>query len=1425
INGATTNYSGVFFNWVVEAKTGKAIPLPDTLRVCKDNKVQIKYSAFNSEIWTSSEPFIQLNDSTIEIAPTKSTVYYYETPTILPAGTNIVVNGGFELDNTGFTTDYTFNIAVSKAGEYSIGSQGSHAFATCTDHNLKNSSGKMMIIDGADEYINPGTASHRGANVWCQKLKVYPNTNYQVEAWATTAATSFQHTPFLSLELNGQNIDYLTTPSTGNWGSMSGIWNSKTNTSVDFCITDAVMNTQGNAFLLDDISMIATEPILAYNKIDSVVVNICDSLTNNLPVAGIANYGTYDYTINCDEYYYQCVDLKAKGAKKYTWSSPTGNMDALIKLNDSTYQFCRMNGGFNIFTPLKYQVIMESIDGLTIDTVLLTINRPKCSDMNAGVSQFGTLVKSLPCGQDTISLLAKGGSFGYIWTSPSGNMNLLTQINDSSYVFTKPNKTSGTYTYQVVSFWSNPECKFACHTEEIDTFLLTINTLDCYCIADNDKDGVCDDVDLDDDNDGILDEVECPSKLVSQTFQTSNGTTTTFQAPNADGGFRFDIYGLDNSFNLEVNGSKLVADEVQCEGNGDVNESLLIFKSDNSGFGMSGNASVWTITGDQTSPLIRLIIDELGNVTFWGKRNNGAALEEMHIKSDDPQPNKLIWNTISSNTVVLSQKVTGPTNIKGEGSGVILCTSDIDNDGIINSLDTDSDGDGCTDAIEGGAAFKKSDLSGQSLSGSVDANGVPVLAGASGQTVGSSQDVNTQDSECCTKPTVSISDTKTCVGATITASPTTGGTWTSSNPSVATITSAGVITGGSSGAITFTFTNTATGCSNTTNSVTVNALPTVSANGVVICTGSSKTLTATGATTYAWSPNTNLSATTGTTITANPTSTITYTVTGTDSKGCISTDTAVVTVNALPTMNLGKDTILCQGENVTLDAGNANTYQWNDNTTLQTLQVSTAGTYKVTIADLNNCTVSDSITIGYKTCIKDLIIEDSIIICKGDSAIIHAKGVSTQKWFGDQGFVQLNDSTIKVSPKVTPAVYYLGQDANTKIGPNLVVNGDFEQGNTGFTSDYANAANLGPAGTYAVASNPKTVHGGFATCNDHTSTTGKMMVVNGNPVANSKVWCTTVNVSSDKYYAFSTSVASVVNTSPAILQFTINGSKLGDPFVANNTNCDWKEFSETWNSAIATSANICITNQNTAGAGNDFAIDDISLQEILPFASNKDSVVVIVSDLPTLELGASKSLCSGDSIILDGGLASSYAWSTSETSRKITVNKSGNYSLEIKDANNCKKSDTIGINVNPLPVLTSLDSVILCANVNANEYVFQSTLPNTSYAWINDNTNIGLSASGNGNIPIFKSINNSYVEKFANITITPKTVTCTGKPQVITIAVIPLPTIQSLANQVVCNNSNTAKTTFSSNVSNTLFTWENSNTAIGLGANGTGDIA
>lgn len=78
-------------------------------------------------------------------------------------------------------------------------------------------------------------------------------------------------------------------------------------------------------------------------------------------------------------------------------------------------------------------------------------------------------------------------------------------------------------------------------------------------------------------------------------------------------------------------------------------------------------------------------------------------------------------------------------------------------------------------------------------------------------------------------PTVSFTGPSTiCIGSSTTLSPTSGGTWVSNNPSVATVDDEGNVTTVSPGTSTFTFTETGTGCSNTTGTLTVNGNSTIS---------------------------------------------------------------------------------------------------------------------------------------------------------------------------------------------------------------------------------------------------------------------------------------------------------------------------------------------------------------------------------------------------------------------------------------------------------------------------------------------------------------------------------------------------------------------------------------------------------------------
>jgi uncharacterized protein YjdB len=180
-----------------------------------------------------------------------------------------------------------------------------------------------------------------------------------------------------------------------------------------------------------------------------------------------------------------------------------------------------------------------------------------------------------------------------------------------------------------------------------------------------------------------------------------------------------------------------------------------------------------------------------------------------------------------------------------------------------------------------------------------------------------------------------------CVGSTTTfTTATTGGTWTSSTTSVATINSSGVITGVSAGTatITYNYTNSQTSCSaSATKIVTVLAVPTVAdiAGTFTVCKDLTTTLTNSTAG-GVWSSNlTNIATvdpSTGVvTGVGAGTATISYTVTG--ANGCVKSAIQAVVVSA-PTVNPISVTAstLCVGGTITATSTTLNG-TWKTSTT------------------------------------------------------------------------------------------------------------------------------------------------------------------------------------------------------------------------------------------------------------------------------------------------------------------------------------------------------------------------------------------------------------------------------------------------------------------------------------------------------------
>jgi len=268
---------------------------------------------------------------------------------------------------------------------------------------------------------------------------------------------------------------------------------------------------------------------------------------------------------------------------------------------------------------------------------------------------------------------------------------------------------------------------------------------------------------------------------------------------------------------------------------------------------------------------------------------------------------------------------------------------------------------------------------------------------------------------------------------------------------------------------------------------------------------------------------------------------------------------------------------------------------------------------------------------------------DTISVCSGSTVTLPAMLTGTDSivnilWTPATG---LSGSSI-LNPALTGTTSgWYRLSVNSISSDNLVVNGSFTAGNTGFSTGYTYIATATSIpNEYGVGTNPDTYNPGWPSMGDHTTGTGNMLLVDGSTTAGTSFWCETIVVTSATNYVFSVWSASLWLPLPSI-QITINGI-VTDTFAPSSTVGTWVQYQFTWNSGDDTLANICLTDLDLAYVGNDFAIDDISLRRL---CVARDSEYVLVGSNAGIISGAD-SVCVGQTVTLSETVAGGI-WSTS----------------------------------------------------------------------------------------------------------------------------------------------------------------------------------
>lgn len=513
------------------------------------------------------------------------------------------------------------------------------------------------------------------------------------------------------------------------------------------------------------------------------------------------------------------------------------------------------------------------------------------------------------------------------------------------------------------------------------------------------------------------------------------------------------------------------------------------------------------------------------------------------------------------------------------------------------------------------------------------------------------------------------------------------------------------------------------GCSNT-DTAFVDVFSVDAIGDTTVCIGDTAQIGVIGGVSWTWTPAVGLSNVNAQFPEANPSATTVYAVTADDGTGCLATDSVIVVVSPLPAAFAGFDQGVCEGNTAQLNASGGVIYSWSPSAGLsnsgianpEVIFTSDTVTYVVTVTDVIGCVNTDTVTVWQEP-LPEAVAGPDTTICFGESVQLISGGGETYNWTPAAG---LNDPTVQ-NPVATPQTTTTYTVTVGQTSGNLVLNGDFTQGNSGFGSDYTyypgGPNNMGES-LYSIVTDANSIHSAFqGTGHTGNAPLDSFMVVNGSGTPNQNVWCQTVSVSPNTEYYFGAWVSTVVANSPAILQFSINGQVLGMPFTAPFNTNNWVQFFETWNSGAATSATICVVNQNTSTGGNDFALDDITFST---FCTNTAEVTVTVNELPVADAGEDQSICIGDVTQLEGSGGTVYAWvppialaDPTDPNTDANPNTTITYTLIVEDNIGCSDTDEMTLTVNPLPAASAGPNHEVCIG----ESVILQGSGGTDFVW------------------------------------------------------------------------------------------------------------
>jgi gliding motility-associated-like protein len=385
------------------------------------------------------------------------------------------------------------------------------------------------------------------------------------------------------------------------------------------------------------------------------------------------------------------------------------------------------------------------------------------------------------------------------------------------------------------------------------------------------------------------------------------------------------------------------------------------------------------------------------------------------------------------------------------------------------------------------------------------------------------------------------------------------------------------------------------------------------------------------------------------------------------------------------------------------------------------------GVYKVTLVVLNQNGCYDTVSKDFLLTIDkgNIFSSKDLNVCKGIAFQMPGDSDANKNCWSPA--IYLNTAEI-ANPTCTPFADTSYTYNIIKRGINLIANGNFSSGNTGFSSEYIFNDIINTSGHYFVGPKPTQWNRLYENCFMETDTTNlgdTMMIVNGSTKKNVAVWDSTLNVTPNTNYNLIFFAQPLTTTDSLVLQVSINDSEVIGRMRLSRTACNRSRFLTSWYSAENTTVNIKITDLDTGSVNNSFALDSISLRSIY---LKTDSIHISLKPFPVFSIDPPSSvICPGDSVTLVASGGDKYVWNPAETVTRpgdsataVFPLANTTYKIVITEST-CKITDSVfaDVIVKPKPTIT----VDKSNDVNCAE--LQSTLNATGgvvYYWWPENT-------------------------------------------------------------------------------------------------------